>query len=319
MSENEQSPVADSSITSTKVEPVASEPPASLSWPGFRDWLAALPVIFLAAVCLFYPQFSQPNSLLVGIQKGGENDFTSYFLAARLFPSKSLEQNGQIPLWNPHELMGHTWFSQPQSAMLYPPNWLFYLFPNPVFGSWFQVAHLVWAALGMWLLGRLYGWPQLAALTGAVLLMGAPYYMAQLLEGHLNQICVVAWYPWAFIAWERVKAGRPFAVGILALVLLMSLLAGHQQEVYYLGMILSLAAVQEAVRLKRANQAFGAPLLKWTAAVVLTSGLFCVQLIPTLFFASQSVRMKEMEPEVISVGSFSSASLRQLVPAVRLW
>src|SRR5437867_544069 len=41
-------------------------------------------------------------------------------------------RQGEVPLWNPYELSGNVLLANSQSAVLYPPNVLLYLFPIQV-------------------------------------------------------------------------------------------------------------------------------------------------------------------------------------------
>jgi len=66
-------------------------------------------------------------------------------------------KTGHLPLWNPLLGMGAPLLANYQSALLYPPNLLLFLF-GPEYGHGVLVTlHLIWAGVGMALLVRRLG------------------------------------------------------------------------------------------------------------------------------------------------------------------
>ena len=84
----------------------------------------------------------------------------------RLFAVRQL-QEGIIPLWNPYMLCGTPFLANLLSAVLYPPNLLFLLFPvGKAFGyaAWLHLALVGW---GMFL--KLGGMIMLLQVIGAII------------------------------------------------------------------------------------------------------------------------------------------------------
>src|SRR5262245_30532705 len=56
-------------------------------------------------------------------------DLVTQFYPWHAFAGESV-QRGTLPLWNPH-ILGGTPFQAAQSALFYPPHFVFYVFPAP--------------------------------------------------------------------------------------------------------------------------------------------------------------------------------------------
>ena len=72
-------------------------------------------------------------------------DHTDYFQPLRWFTATALK-SGQLPLWNPYSASGEPWLANPQTAVFYPPAWLFLVLP-------FETAYMLFLALHLALLG----------------------------------------------------------------------------------------------------------------------------------------------------------------------
>ena len=118
--------------------------------------LAGIVLAGAAAVC-FRPLCSHPADLLVGPQRAGQNDVTSNILAFRWYQGVYLLRSTQSLSWNPLSLGGTPWLGNPQTAMFYPPNWLYALVDSRWAVSWLMVGHHWLAGLGTYLLCRRYG------------------------------------------------------------------------------------------------------------------------------------------------------------------
>ncbi|HUF37785.1 MAG TPA: YfhO family protein [Anaerolineales bacterium] len=149
---------------------------------------------------------------------------------------------GELPLWNPLSGMGSPLLANYQSALLYPPTWLLFVFG--LFGGeqamaygqgWLVVLHLVLAGWGAARLARELGLPAISqGLVG--LAYGCSGYLVA--RSHFLSInAAAAWLPWVlFWVYRLVLAparGRAGAVVGLALVVALLLLAGHAQTAWY--------------------------------------------------------------------------------------
>src|SRR5688500_3083729 len=68
----------------------------------------------------------------------------------KTFIRQSIEQ-GEIPLWNPHQFSGIPFLAAGQQSTLYPLSILYYVLPLPAAYGWFTVVQLWLAGLFMYL------------------------------------------------------------------------------------------------------------------------------------------------------------------------
>ena len=92
-------------------------------WVRSTDFLAGL-ALFFASLLFFYDLF-KGRCLLT------ERDLGPYFIPPRFFWVESIK-HCNFPLWNPYQFSGHPFFANPQHAILYPFNGLFFLLPFDV-------------------------------------------------------------------------------------------------------------------------------------------------------------------------------------------
>lgn len=276
-----------------------------------RSW----PLLLLAAVLwVFLPLTRHPGDLLVGPQDHGRNDVTNTILPFRGYQRVSLSRFGQLPLWNPYSLGGLPWLGNPQSALFYPPNWLFLLIEPTRLVSWLLVGHHLFAGLGTYRLARRYGCEPGSAVLGGIAFLAAPYYVANTGEGHYNPVCLVAWLPWTLLAFERLRRGERGGVPLTAVCLAMAFFCGHVQELYYLALMLSAFVVGEVLRpIHSASLAPRRLLGAWLLTCVTLVGLVAIDLLPIAAYSRQCVRAGTMSASEVSALSLAPTSLRQLL------
>ncbi len=272
--------------------------------------VGVLVVLAAVAVGCFWQLVTHPRDVLVGPQRGGGNDLTTYFIPSRNYPRQCREQFGQWPFWNPLACAGVPYLGNPQSALFYPANWLCWWFDARDVLSWIMVAHHFWAGLGVYFLCRRLGFAWLSSVLGGCIFLAAPNLMAHTGEGHYAQLCAVAWVPWAFLSYDFMRAGiRPAGVA-LAVVLALSFFAGHLQETYYLVLLLTLMVVADSIARWRSGDRAGCGrlVLSWLLVSVAAATLVAVDLVPMLVFSRQMVRSSGLGSDVagkIGVGTLN--------------
>lgn len=264
--------------------------------------------------CLFMELARHPSDLLVGVHSSGRNDLTSQFLRYRDAPSVLSDRFGEWSDWDPYLALGLPVHGNPQAALLYPPNWLSFVFGAQQTLSWLMIAHLWLGGVGVWLLARHIGLSRSSALVGAISATGAPYLVAHLAEGHVAQLFTIAWVPWILLGFERFldSAGKHWRM--IPLCVALSFLAGHVQELYYLMLLLSGAVALTAWRERRSGNAAAAKslLLHWILAGGFSVGLVCGDLIPVWLNSRQAVRSERL-PLNFAGDGLTLAHLKQLL------
>lgn len=111
---------------------------------------------------------------------------------------------GYLPLWNPLLGMGAPYIANYQTALFYPPNWIYLVLGvlgGPGWIGWggglLVGLHLCWAALGMALLIRRLNLHLLAQTVGGLSFSLSGYLVTR--AGFLSINAAVAWLPWIIL------------------------------------------------------------------------------------------------------------------------
>src|SRR5574341_1390769 len=211
-----------------------------------------------------------------------------YFHAVEYAVRDAIRQ-GQPPLWNPY--FAEPLLANPQSMALYPVHALLRFLPIPAmmaislgFHLWLMVAALYWM-LREWSLSRI-------ACMGASLATGfSTVLVSRAVVGHMAQLPA---YPWAILAavfYRRLL--RRFRLSDLLLCILsvvLIVLSGHTQQsltallipaCYFLYYVLSHREPRSILRAVGLSALIG----------LVSGGLLAVQLLPTLEYFPQTIRV----------------------------
>jgi hypothetical protein len=145
-------------------------------------------------------------------------DHTDYFQPLRWFTATTL-QAGHLPLWNPYNASGEPWLANPQTAVFYPPAWLFLVLP-------FAAAYMLYLALHLALLGcgAFLLFSQRASLGAALIGAVALTFCGPTLSllDVQNNLTTFAWLP--LVIWCGTARASPMGS---AAAIAMSFLAGE--------------------------------------------------------------------------------------------
>jgi len=227
-------------------------------------------------------------------------------------------KTGQIPLWNSLIGMGAPLIANYQSALFYPPNWL--LIPLAAIGdapliAWGQtllvMLHLIWAGLGMRLLGKQLGLNRLAQAVSGIAYSMSGYLVGR--AGFLSINAAAAWLPWIIylitvLDEDRVGVQRrfPFITRNMIYLILglgMLLLAGHAQTAWY-SILLATGWACLWGWIQRGWAGLGRNLLRVGVAILCGAGLAAIQLIPTAEYLMQSQRASAVSYDLAMTYSF---------------
>jgi hypothetical protein len=259
--------------------------------------------LLVASLAFYFPLVFLGRALV-------DYDAFVYFYPQRAYLARSL-LGGQIPLWNPDLFLGAPFLANPQTAVLYPPSWLFLLGPVHAVYTVQLVLHSFLAAYFTYALVR-YAFhlqPLAAAVAGLAYAFGG-FAVGQV--GHLNQISAAAWLPAVVLAFDRFQVtGRPRWIAFGALALALQVFAGHPQETYMTLLVLAL---------------FGLTSVPWRRPkrlALVALGVMCAlggliaaaQLLPTLELTPLSIRGEGVNWKDAVAGSLPSyLSVRALFP-----
>ncbi len=139
-----------------------------------------------------------------------------------------MRRTGSIPLWNPYQCGGVSYFRNPQ-ALAYSPTYWLLVWP---FGTWFGakvylVVHAAFSGVGMArLVHEEFGRSRLASLAATAFFTMSGFFAWQLRVGHVTFI-VFFLAPWIFLYWRKSWREPRFALIAGAFVALGLLEGGH--------------------------------------------------------------------------------------------
>jgi len=218
-------------------------------------------------------------------------------------------KTGHLPLWNPLLGMGAPLLANYQSALLYPPNLLLFLF-GPEYGHGVLVTlHLIWAGVGMALLVRRLGLGRLAQVIAGLSYSLSGYLVARTWFISINH--AAAWLPWIIYATDRLfesvsrKNIRQLypSVFLLAVAFSFQWLAGHAQTAFYSLCLSAVWFIWRAISLDTWRDRFRT-VSAYLSAGVLGFVLTAAQLFPTLEYLLNTARAATVDPELAMTYSF---------------
>ncbi|MDO8785935.1 MAG: hypothetical protein Q7J12_06925 [Syntrophales bacterium] len=269
-------------------------------------WAAAFMIIMAVTLVMFADVlFTSKDTVL---SEAGM-DISNQFIYWRDFGFGELKR-GNLPLWNPHIFSGAPFFGEFQSALLYPPNFVYLLFPLPR-------AINIGIALHVFLLGFfMYLWTArrrlhpLACLLSSVLIMFSGAHFMHIYAGHLPDLCTMIWLPLLLLAVDGLFENRSWKWCFLgAFAVFMQILAGHPQYVYYSAVAVLIYS--------------GLRLLKYegrTPVVLIISGMYAggialgaVQILSGMAAAVEGVRSSAVSFKFAAIFSFPPENLITLL------
>jgi len=213
-------------------------------------------------------------------------DLVTYFYPIKFSVAEAFKA-GSLPLWDRSMATGFPIMAGLQSAVFYPPSFVFYLLEfTPALQFTFVFHYCIAAGGGFWLI-RSWKYPIHVALIGALLFAFGGTMVS--LTNLLNHFQSAVWLPWVIYFWERtVRARRWKNITAFSVVALCQLLAGSP-EIFVLSIGL---VVLDTVRIQRDQSTHGffraMAILFGSGCIII--GLGMVQLLPTAELISQSRR-----------------------------
>ena len=185
--------------------------------------MAAFLALFLSSLFFFYDLFAGRYLLT-------ERDLAPYFIPPRFFWVESLKQL-DFPLWNPYQFSGHPFFANPQNAVLYPLNGLFFLFPFDMAFNAIIVLHFFLAGWFVYLLMRDLRVGVTGSLISGLIWMLGGYLLS--VHSLLTILLSVVWTPLVMLFFRRalIHPGIKHEV-ITGVFITLSFLGGGIEVVY---------------------------------------------------------------------------------------
>src|SRR5438105_1655330 len=180
----------------------------------------------VAALPALLPVVALSRALVAGRLIAPGDAFNYYLPVHEL--AKASWRAGEIPGWNPFAFAGEPLLATAQAGVFYPLNALFLVLPSFWANNVLVLLNIALAATGAAFLAR-----RLTGDDAAAVVAGLAFGSCGFLYGHLGHQTVeasVAWLPWAFLAYERLRERAGLGNVLLTSgVLAMAALAGQLQ------------------------------------------------------------------------------------------
>lgn len=277
---------------------------------------AIIPFLFFVgiAVLFFYKTFlfgqiPFPGDLLIaeyspwkfysylGYTPGSYPNKAQYFDVIRqLYPWKTLSidqiKNGHIPLWNPYNFSGSPLFANIQSAVFYPLNTLYFIFPQIVSWSILVFLQPLLASFFTYLYAREIGIRKLGSFLSAIA-YGYSLFMSVFLEyntiGH-----TILWLPLSLYASELMLERATFWSIVLFIgSIVFAFFSGHLQ---IFGFAIIFVFFYFVFRLFNQEWKMRVKLYKLAIFILgslISFGICSIQLLPTLELIQNSARVPQ--------------------------
>jgi hypothetical protein len=251
-------------------------------------------------------------------------DVTFQIQPWQLFARRELRA-GHLPLWNPHQFSGAPFWSNGQSAPLFPLHLLFTALPLQLGFVLLPWLRLVIAGCGAWVLGRELGLSRPAALLTALMFSLSGMVVSFLLFPMGNALALVPWVLWSVetLAYGRSRTGtdshghgavrgRPwlsvFVRGswLLALTTGLQLLGGHPETCAHTAL---LATIYLLVR-----GASGSTWLRFAAGWIGGALIAAVQILPFVLLLPETSKWAAAGGGSPPLGLLLQQPLRLVLP-----
>ena len=185
---------------------------------------------FLPVLTLFFSSFLFFHDLFKGRYLLTERDLGPYFIPPRFFWVESI-RNGVFPLWNPYQFSGHPFFANPQHAILYPLNSLFFLLPFDLAFNSIIILHFFLGGLFTYILLKDLKVSTTGALVSGLIFMLSGYLLS--VHSLLNCLLSVIWTPLVMMFFRRAIISPGFKNEILVAIFITISFFGGGIEIVY--------------------------------------------------------------------------------------
>jgi len=251
------------------------------SWP-----LAFLLVIIFA---FFIPFIINPSFLTAR-----DNDLGRQYVPLFSFLKNSVQSFGQIPLWQPDQMMGQTFIGSPWSSLFYPANLLFLVFPVKFAAVFYLFVHFLMAGIFTFYLAKDFKLTSVSSFAAALFYGFSTKMLLHLSAGHITMIAAFSFFPLLFLSVRKtiikpslgwLTSGAVSATFIYMTYPTIFYYAAIFMATYWIYLIISFFPKKHLGSLVVKKQ-----IISFTLLLLIFLGLSSVVLLPQLEFAPASTR-----------------------------
>lgn len=243
-------------------------------------FLALLSILFFYKIIINYNHGFYPSFDL----------YYSSFIEKAIFVS-NITIYKSFPLWNPYVFSGSPFVGNPPSAMFYPLNVLFLLFPIVQVFNYMFLLNSFLAGVFTYLFARVIKMNKFASLISAITFMFSGPIVTAAFEGHPINSNTFIWLPLALLFLELTLSKRKFIFSLLTgFIISIMFFAGAPQiasyELMFLFAYTILWLLTQTRDLKRIFKSLILFLFSLTIGILISS----IQLLPSIEFSQFSQR-----------------------------
>ena len=191
-------------------------------------------VVFIALVALI---------IVYSGALAGTHDFYPNDKVSSMNVKEAVNSSGDYPYWFPWMMGGIPSVHSFQNVSdYYFPNYFFKAL-NFLGMPWFWnfVLHLFFGGVGIFVLLRKLNIDRFSSAISGMAFSIMPHVTAMLVYGHGSQIMTIAYMPWVFYSYLRLRENTSLSnLGIFSLIIGLQILRGHPQIAYYTWLMLGL-------------------------------------------------------------------------------
>lgn len=233
-------------------------------------------------ILYFWEALAQPNLMV-------ERDLPIFFFPSLKLWVEALKA-GELPLWNPYVFSGQPLFASLQTAILYPPNLVFFILPLD-FGFNFTIAlHFFLSGWFVYLLCRELGGSRPAGILACLAFSLGGFLIS--IHNVLNTLQSVTWAPLLFYFFLRTLSRKSWKYAVFSALTILVQFLGGGIEVFLLTqvMVLFLGFYPQALLPEQPFASWRWRLLSVGLIYLLFVGLGAVQILPFWEMAANSSR-----------------------------
>src|SRR5215475_8454804 len=240
-------------------------------------------------------------------------DLVTSFYPYRTIASRAVHERS-LPLWNPYMLSGTPFVAMAQSALFYPANVLYYIFPVPVAWSLGFILRRVFAAFFTALLVRRIGGTTAGAIAAGLMFAFCGFLTAW--QGQSMSDAAI-WLPlicYSVVRMHEDPTARSIAIAAFAFA--MPVLAGHPETAAHV----TLTGLGLAIFLMVSKPKFSF-ISAFIGSSLLALGLAAIQIVPTvewLMHIHRSLRQQWPAPPLYSILGLVSRDIIRAKNAIGL-
>jgi hypothetical protein len=192
-----------------------------------------------------------------------------------------LLKEGDFALWTDAFGNGQPFLANPKNAVFYPTTWLFLILPFFLAFKLHYVIHIMAAYLGIYYLGKSYGFSRTASFLAASLFLASGPYLSSI--EFYNHIAALAWLPWALLCQRIFYRQTALRIIVPSVIWTLAVIAGAPEIV-----VIAILLVLFQTFFLSENWRREVPLV--LLPLVLAALISSVQVLPTLEHLNGSAR-----------------------------